>query len=104
MPPQPLPKEQLYLPRASGQGFAWKASPDRTPEQLAAFDEAVDDLKHSRWARLRLAASFLWVDYWTARLATGEYMVLRFAMIPPVAGVYILFVGTEDEVAGWRPE
>jgi hypothetical protein len=103
VPLQPLPSLQFRERRYSPQVRQWLADLTRTKSELAAFDEASLALKEGRWGAVSLAASFIYVDYWHASMSTGERIIVRFGMVPPLAAVFLLYVGKGDELEGWKP-
>jgi hypothetical protein len=103
VPVQPLPSVQKRARYFSEQVKEWLADPKRTDEQRAAFWVAVGHLKDATFGAVELAPSFVYRDYFYATMATGEIIMCRFGILPPVLGVFLLYVGAGDEVAEWKP-
>lgn len=103
MPVQPLPSPQLRCRYLFAQCGEWLRAPERTPEEEDAFWRATEHLQQGTWGTTGLAASFLFPGYFHARTATGHYIVVRFGMLPPLPAVFMVHVGSGDELQGWTP-
>lgn len=76
--------------------------PDLPAEELEAFREALAALQQSRWSEVGLTPSLAFVDYYQALTATGTVLLVRFAMLAPLAAVYVTFVGTAEDLGELR--
>lgn len=103
MPLLPLPRPQPRLRKLSPQVNEWLDAAERTPDEVEAFWEAAGHLAEGRWGPVNLSASFVWPGIFHARMKTGQYILVRTGMLPPLPAIWLLYVGTGDELGNWKP-